>query len=169
MGQPFPAGQLTALGIWLIRLGVRLSYSRRAHPQTNGKDERFHRTLKAELLSGRHFVSFRGAQHAFDAWRTVYNTQRPHQALDMATPVTRYRPSQRAYPEHLAPIEYGDADIVVRVRVNGDLRFKSRRFKVSSAFDNLPVAIRPSLKQPDCYDVYFAHHHFATIDPNQTM
>ena len=168
-GSPSQPGQLTALGIWLIRLGVRLSYSRPAHPQTNGKDERFHRTLKAELLSGRTFVSFRGAQHAFDAWRTVYNTQRPHQALDMATPVTRYRPSQRPYPERLAPIEYGDTDTVVRVHPNGDLRFMSRRFKVSSALDNLPVAIRPSLKQPDCYDLYFSHHHFATIDPNQTI
>lgn len=167
-GSPSQPGQLTALGIWLIRLGVRLSYSRPAHPQTNGKDERFHRTLKAELLSGRHFASFRAAQHAFDTWRTVYNTQRPHQALDMATPVTRYRPSPRAYPERLPPIEYGDDDIVVRVRVNGDLRFMSRRFKVSSALDNLPVAIRPSLQHPDCYDVYFAHHHFATIDLNQT-
>jgi transposase InsO family protein len=168
-GSPSQPGQLTALGIWLIRLGVRLSYSRRAHPQTNGKDERFHRTLKAELLSGRNFASFRGAQHAFDAWRTVYNTQRPHQALDMATPVTRYRPSQRSYPEHLPPIEYGDTDTVVRVRINGDLRFMSRRFKVSSALDNLPVAIRPSLKHPDCYDLYFAHHHFATIDPELTI
>ena len=168
-GSPSQPGQLTALGIWLIRLGVRLSCSRAAHPQTNGKDERFHRTLKAELLSGRNFASFRGAQSAFDAWRTVYNTQRAHQALDMATPVTRYRSSQRSYPECLPPIEYGDTDTIVRVRVNGDLRFMSRRFKVSSALDNLPVAIRPGLQHPDCYGVYFAHHHFATIDPNQTI
>jgi hypothetical protein len=153
----------------LIRLGVRLSYSRRAHPQTNGKDERFHRTLKAELLSGRSFTSFRAAQDAFDAWRLVYNTQRPHQALDMATPVTRYRSSQRTYPEHLPLIVYGDTDTVVRVRVNGDLRFKSQRFKVSNALDNLPVAIRPSLTHPECYDLYFAHHHFATINPDQTI
>lgn len=168
-GSPSRPGQLTALGIWLIRLGVRLSYSRRAHPQTNGKDERFHRTLKAELLSGRSFTSFRGAQDAFDAWRQVYNTQRPHQALGMATPVTRYRSSERAYPEHLPPIVYGDSDTVVRVRVNGELRFMSQRFKVSNALDNLPVAIRPSLTQPDCYDLYFAHHHFATINPEKTI
>jgi transposase InsO family protein len=167
-GSPSQPGQLTTLGIWLIRLGVKLSYSRPAHPQTNGKDERFHRTLKAELLSGRRFASFRGAQQAFDNWRIVYNTQRPHQALDMATPVTRYQPSPRVYPERLPPLEYGDTDIVVRVRVNGDLRFMSRRFKVSSALDNLLVAIRPSTIQPDCYDLFFAHHHFDTINLNLT-
>lgn len=167
-GSPAQPGQLTTLGIWLIRLGVRLSYSRPAHPQTNGKEERFHRTLKAELLNGRHFASMRGAQRAFDSWRIVYNTQRPHQALDMATPITRYRSSPRAYPERLPPLQYGDADTVVRVRVNGDLRFMSRRFKVSSALDNLPVAVRPSTTQPDCYDLYIAHHHFHTINLNMT-
>jgi transposase InsO family protein len=167
-GSPAQPGQLTTLGIWLIRLGVKISYSRPAHPQTNGKDERFHRTLKAELLSGRHFASFCGAQRTFDAWRIVYNTQRPHQALDMDTPITRYRPSPRPYPERLPPLQYGDADTVVRVRVNGELRFRSRRFKVSSALENLPVAIRPSTTQPDCYDLYIAHHHFDTINLNLT-
>jgi len=167
-GSPAQPGQLTMLGIWLIRLGVKISYSRPAHPQTNGKDERFHRTLKPELLSGRHFASFCGAQRAFDTWRIVYNTQRPHQTLDMDTPITRYRPSPRPYPERLPPLKYGDADTVVRVRVNGELRFMSRRFKVSSALENLPVAIRRSTTQPDCYDLYIAHHHFDTINLNLT-
>ncbi|WP_256737766.1 IS481 family transposase, partial [Paraburkholderia fungorum] len=89
-GSPSQPGQLTELAIWLIRLGVRLSHSRVAHPQTNGKEERFHRTLKAEVIAGRHFRDLPGAQQAFDEWRPVYNHQRPHQALGMATPATRY-------------------------------------------------------------------------------
>lgn len=70
-GCPAQPGQLTTLTVWLIRLGIRVSHSRPAHSQTNGKDERFHRTLKAELLAGRHFSSLKSAQQAFDAWRTA--------------------------------------------------------------------------------------------------
>ncbi|MEQ5838443.1 IS481 family transposase [Paraburkholderia acidicola] len=166
-GSPSQPGQLSELAIWLIRLGIRLSYSRVAHPQTNGKDERFHRTLKAEVLYGRRFGNLRSAQQAFDAWRTVYNHQRPHQALDMATPGTRYRCSVRAYPERLPPIEYGDSDTVVQVGWNGELRFRSQRFKVSSALHKLPVAIRPRAGAGNDYDLYFMHHRFGTINLDQ--
>jgi transposase InsO family protein len=167
-GSPGQPGQLTALGVWLVRLGVRLSHSRPLHPQTNGKDERFHRTLKAEVLNGQHFRTLRNAQNAFDAWRTVYNHQRPHQALDMATPATRYRVSARTYPEKLPPIEYGSNDTVVRVRWNGELRFRSRHFKVSNALHNMPVAIRPHATLENCYDVYFMHHRLTIINLDET-
>lgn len=166
-GSPSRPGQLTELAIWLIRLGVRLSHSRVGHPQTNGKEERFHRTLKAEVIAGRHFRDLGSAQQAFDAWRAVYNHQRPHQALDMATPVTRYRPSPRVYPEILPPIEYGESDVVQRVKWNGELRFRNRRFKVSNALHDLPVAIRARVGEENCYDLYFAHHRFGTINLNQ--
>ncbi|MBB5506631.1 transposase InsO family protein [Paraburkholderia sp. JPY681] len=66
-GSPSQAGQLTELAIWLIRLGICLSHSRVAHPQTNGKEERFHRTLKAEVIAGHHFKDLPSAQRAFDA------------------------------------------------------------------------------------------------------
>lgn len=166
-GSPTQPGQLTHLGVWLIRLGVRLSYSRPAHPQTNGKDERFHRTLKAEALAGRHFASCELAQQAFDAWRSVYNCERPHQAIDLATPVTRYRPSPRPYPATLAPIEYGPEDIIINVGWNGELRFKNRRFKLSNALHGLPVALRPDPKQSDQFDLYFVYQHLGHIDLNQ--
>jgi transposase InsO family protein len=162
-GCPAQPGQITTLAIWLIRLGVRLSHSRPAHPQSNGKDERFHRTLKAEVLNGQHFRSLRSAQQAFDEWRAIYNHQRPHEALGMATPITRYRSSPRPYPERVLPIEYGDTDIVVRVASGGEIRFKSRRFKVSSALANLPIALRPCAGHDGCYDLYFAHHRFDSI------
>lgn len=162
-GSPARPGQLTALAIWLIRLGIRISYSRPRHPQTNGKDERFHRTLKVELLAGRHFKNLKSAQQAFDAWRQVYNHERPHQALNMATPISRYRTSPRAYPERLPPLEYGDADVVVRVGINGEVRFKSQCFKVSTALANLPIALRACTETDGHYDMYLAHHRIDTI------
>ena len=165
-GSPSQPGQLTALAVWLIRLGVRLSHSRPAHPQTNGKDERFHRTFKAEVLTGNDFGSCRYAQRAFDIWRDVYNQQRPHEALDLATPVTRYRPSPRPYPEQLPPIEYSPDDTVVQVKWHGELCFQGRRFKVSNALTKLHVALRPDARHSGRYDLYFAHHRFGSIDLN---
>ncbi|RAN69378.1 integrase core domain-containing protein, partial [Bacillus sp. SRB_331] len=106
--------------------------SRPYHPQTNGKDERFHRSLKAEVLNGRSFTDLGQAQAAFDRWREVYNHQRPHQALGMATPASRYRMSERSYPQRLPDIEYGPHDTVVTVKALGEMRFQGKRYKLSS-------------------------------------
>ncbi len=81
----------------------------------------------------------------------------------MATPFSRYRPSPRAYPERLSLIEYGNADAVVRVGTNGEVRFKSQRFKVSSALANLHIAFRPCAEIDGSYDGYFAHQRIDTI------
>ena len=161
-------GQLTELAIWLIRQGIRLSFSRPYHPQTNGKDERFHRTLKAEVLNGRSFHSLSHAQGAFDAWREVYNHQRPHEALQMATPISRYCVSTTAYRDHLPDIEYGSHDTVVIVKWDGVIRFKGRRYKVSNPLRGYPVAIRPSPEHEGVFDVFFAHHKLTQIDLRMT-
>lgn len=157
-------GQVTELAIWLIRLGIRLSFSRPYHPQTNGKDERFHRSLKAEVLNGRSFETLEQAQRAFDQWRQVYNHHRPHEALQMATPVTRYLVSLRSYPERLPEIEYGPDDTVVTVKWFGELNFKGRRFKLSNPLRGQPVAIRPTPKTDGLFDVFFVHHKLMQID-----
>jgi transposase InsO family protein len=159
-----PEHGITCLTVWLIRLGIRVSHSRPHHPQTNGKEERFHRSLKAEVLNGRSFDNLQQAQIAFDQWRTVYNQERPHEALAMATPVTRYRPSARAFPAALPAIEYGSDDRVVTPGWNGSLKFERRTLKVSSALKGLPIAFRPLPQQDGCYDVYFCHQRFMHVD-----
>ena len=155
---------LTVLSIWLVRLGIRVSFSRPAHPQTNGKDERFHRTLAGEVLNGRAFTDRTQLQRAFDHWREIYNTVRPHDSLGLATPSTRYRTSGRAFPSTLAPITYAPDDMVVAVRANGVVPFKGRIVKVSCALRGLPVAFRPDAYNDGCYSLYFAHHHLTRID-----
>lgn len=157
-------GQVTELAIWLIRLGIRLSFSRPYHPQTNGKDERFHRSFKAEVLNGRSFETLDQAQLAFDQWRQIYNHYRPHEALHMATPVTRYLVSPRSYPERLPEIEYGPDDTVVTVKWFGELNFRGRRFKLSNPLRGQPVAIRPSSNTDGLFDVFFVHHKLMQID-----
>ena len=163
-GAPRQPGQLSELAIWLIRLGIRIGFSRPRHPQTNGKDERFHRSLKAEVLNGRSFHSPRHAQQAFDPWRDVYNQQRPHEALQMATPMTRYRVSPRAYPEHLPAIAYGPDDTVITVKALGMITFQGRRLKLSTPLRGHAVAIRPSPECDGVFDIYFAHHKLMRFD-----
>ena len=168
-GSPSAPGQLSELGVWLIRLGIRVSHSRPYHPQTNGKDERFHRSLKAEVLHGRSFESLARVQAALDRWRVVYNQQRPHDALGGATPITRYRPSVRALPDHLEQPQYASCDEVRTVGCNGELRFKGRRYKLSNALHRLSVGIRPRDGHDGCFDVFFAHHRCMTIDLNEAQ
>jgi len=155
---------LSELAVWLIRQGVRVSFSAPHHPQTNGKLERFHRTLDVEVLAGRHFTDMQAVQRAFDAWRTSYNCERPHQALALATPVQRYQPSAVAYSAALRAIEYPDTDCVVTVGWNGFLHFNGRRLHVSSALKGLPIGIRPNSGCDGLHDVYFCHQRFTQFD-----
>jgi putative transposase len=81
-GNPWgaPSGESwTRLGVWLLKLGIELLHSRPYHPQSRGKNERFHRTLKAEVFALARFRSLLEVQHALDRWREVYNFERPRQ------------------------------------------------------------------------------------------
>jgi transposase InsO family protein len=135
---------LTPLTAWLIRLGIRVSHSRPYHPQTQGKDERFHRTLKVEAITGQEFDDLVHCQRKFDHFRDIYNLERPHESADMKAPVTRYRPSQRSYPEILPVVEYGPDDQVRKVQAEGEISFKGKKFRVSKALRGYPIALRPT-------------------------
>jgi transposase InsO family protein len=106
-----PGERWTHFGVWLLKLGVRVLHSRPYHPQSRGKNERFHRTLNQEVLSMTSFRGLREAQRAFDAWLPIYNGERPHEALAMAVPADRYRPSLRPMPARLMEPEYDEGDI----------------------------------------------------------
>jgi transposase InsO family protein len=155
----------TRLGVWLLRLGVRLVHSRVRHPQTLGKDERFHRTLKLEVLA-HHPEGFLGpadCQRVFDQWQRVYNFERPHQALGLAVPAERYRRSERVYPEALPPVVYESADIVRRVRDHGEIFFQGKRFMLGRAFSGLAVTLRET-QTDGCYNIIFAKELVAQIN-----
>lgn len=156
----------TSLTVWLMHLGIKVSHSRPYHPQTQGKDERFHRTLKAELLAYETFADQPSAQKRFDTWRSVYNMERPHQALGLLPPISRYKPSTRAFPETLPSIEYGPDDQVRKVQDKGEFSFLGRTFKVSKAFQGYPVGLRP-VNQDGCFAVYFCQQKIALISLNE--
>jgi len=153
----------TVLTAWLIRLGIDVVHSRPYHPQTLGKCERLHRTLKAEAIGQRLFEDLYDCQQHFDRWRYVYNFQRPHEALDMLVPATRYRESLREFAEVLPPIQYGPGDMVRKVQINGEISFRNRKFKIGHAFYGYPVALRPTLTE-GVLDVFFCHEKVAQIN-----
>src|SRR5690242_10316776 len=125
----------TKLGVWLLKLGVGVIHSRPYHPQSRGKNERFHRTLKQEVFAFKRYRGLADVQRAFEVWRTIYNCERPHEALDQDVPASRYRPSSRAMPEQLPEADYDDGEIVRRVPTSNDyVAFKGRHWKVPQAF-----------------------------------
>ena len=158
-----PGDPYTPLGVWLLRLGIAISHSRPYHPQTLGKDERFHRSLKAEVLQGRRFRDLAHCRQAFAAWRHVYNLERPHEALDMAVPASRYRPS----PARLSADAPGHRIRRRRSRAKGPAR-RPRRLHgqdMASAqgLPRLSLALR-STPRDGIWKVFFMTHEIAQLD-----
>lgn len=161
--RPDGASHYTRLSAWLMRLCIGVSFARRGHPQTNGKNERFNRTLTAEVLRFEHFHDLDACRGRFAAWRRVYNLERPHEALAMAVPASRYVCSARSYPEVLPPVEYGPGEEVRQVGQGGRISFRGRMYRVGKAFAGEPVALRPS-PTDGVWRVYFCRQHVRTID-----
>jgi transposase InsO family protein len=154
--------KLTKLVMWLVRLGVAVSHSRPFHPQTQGKDERFHRTLDDELLRYVCFRSLSAAQDAFNDYRDRYNLERPHESLEMSTPAEIYHPSKRSMPDVLAPIEYPSHDQVRKVDEAGNISYRGQSVRVGRACAGLRVAIRPT-STTSLLAVFFCHQRIMTF------
>jgi transposase InsO family protein len=153
----------TRLSVWLLKLGVEVLHSRPYHPQSRGKNERFHRTLKEEVFALRRFRDLAEVQRAFDQWREVYNFERPHEALDQEVPASRYRASLRSMPDRLPKVEYDQHEIVRSVSsTKAYVSFKGQLWKVPQAFQGERLAIRPLTLDGE-YGIYFGAHQIASI------
>lgn len=112
-------------------------------PTTTGKIERFHQSLRKEFLTDRTFASFDAAQQALDTWVADYNTERPHQALEMATPADRFRLAAVAKDESSVPSESADDHrgqwVLRRVASNGVISVDNQMFSVGNGYKGVLV------------------------------
>ena len=144
-GTPFATtglAGLSKLAVYWMLLGIRHERIRPAHPEENGRHERMHRTLKAETTRPAQPNLLR-QQEAFDAFQDIFNTKRPHEALDMRRPADVYQPSLRPYPSSLPEPEYPLHDDTLFVSKEGYLRLPvGGRFFLTRALAGQPVGIR---------------------------
>jgi transposase InsO family protein len=82
----------------LISLGIATKHSRPYHPQTCGKVERFHQTLKKHLAKVDGLQTKKQLQVALDRFAAYYNDIRPHRAVRRRTPAEAFAARERAYP-----------------------------------------------------------------------
>lgn len=127
-GAPFAStglAGLTKLSVFWMRLGIRPERIRPAHPQENGRHERMHRTLKRETTRPAR-SNILQQQERFDDFVLEFNTERPHEALDMKRPADLYTPSRRPFPKRLPEPEYPTHDDVITVDHRGHIKLPGR-------------------------------------------
>ncbi|HEX4955174.1 MAG TPA: IS481 family transposase, partial [Thermoanaerobaculia bacterium] len=124
---------LTQLSVWLIQQGIRLIYGAVGHPQTQGKVERFHRTLEASLGRRRLPEDPPALQAALAQFRGEYNHLRPHESLQMRVPAAVYTASQKRYQAQPAAWEYPAGSQVQRLNSAGCLEYQGHRYFVCEA------------------------------------
>jgi putative transposase len=135
-GTPFASrapGGLSRLSMPWVKLGILPERSRVACPQDNGRHERMHLTLKQATLKPPE-RNRRRQQESFERFRQEYNHDRPHEALEDATPASWYTPSCRQMPRRIPELEYAADVLVRRISQQGSLRMNGERTFISEIF-----------------------------------
>ncbi len=162
-GAPFSSvSGISMLSLWWIKLGIKPERIERGKSTQNGRHERIHRTLKAEVLTGKTpKSSFWSQQREFDHFRQEYNEERPHEALGQTTPSSVYKLSARRYPTKLREPEYGDAFTVQRATNDGSIEVAGQKIRLSIVLAQKPIGL---LEQEDgSMEVHYGPLQLATI------
>jgi len=143
-GSPFactsaPAG-LSQLSAWWTSLGIRVSFSRPAHPQDNGAHERMHLDV-ADQLEADPADGLEVQQRAAATWRAEFNEVRPHEAIAMRTPAELYVRSSRRYTG-VQPPRYPASYGVRRVSSKGCVRYMGKAVFISESLIGHDLGIR---------------------------
>jgi hypothetical protein len=163
-GHPFATtaiARLSQLSVWWIELGITPELIEPGKPQQNPRHERMHRDLKRETaLSPK--ANLRAQQRSFHQFRRIYNHERPHEGLNMETPASVYRPSERPFTERPEPLQY-PAHFELR-QVSGDntLRWKNRKVFVSSLLKYKAVGLEQIAD--GVWSVFFGPVHLGWLD-----
>lgn len=154
-GSPFRShavGGLSQLAVWWIRLGIRLEWTRRRHPEDNGAHERMHRTLKAEATRPARATPEQ-QQRAFNRFRRIYNEERPHEALEQQPPATFYKPAERPLPPRLPDLEYPENYFRRKISKMGQFRWRMQLYFVSQTLHRQTVGLEYT--HDGWFNIYF--------------
>ena len=170
-GNPWGTAQSVGFSrfeVWLMELGVLTLHGRIRHPQTQGKEESFNRSMTRELLRHTTIANLEDAQRQFDAYREFYNHERPHHALKLETPDQLYTPSERPFPESIPEWEYPEDCELRRVKETGFFNYDGQGYFLSEAFAGKEIAVRPSHIQ-GCISLFFRQFRIGRIDVDKRV
>lgn len=143
-GVPFasPNGlfQLSRLAVWWLRLGIAIERIKPGHPQQNGRHERMHRTLKQETARPPAANALQ-QQERFEAFAAEFNTERPHEALDMRTPADVYTAAPRRY-DGLPDVSYPLHDRDILVTACGRICMHRKKINLSTVLAGQRVGLK---------------------------
>jgi len=171
-GNPWGTSQsvgYTRLEVDLMNLGILPIHCRPRHPQTQGKEERFNGTLKRECLRYRSHENMAHAQRDFDEYRRFYNNERPHHALGLATPATRFYESHRRLPERIEEWTYGTGIQTRKIKPSGYLTFGGQGYFLSEAFGGLTVGLMEDPDHRGVFTVVYRQFGIAKISVNDRV
>ena len=137
-----PAG-LTRLVVFLLKQGIRVVFSAVRHPQTQGKVERFHRTLAERLRWVGVPTTLAGFTRTLAWFREEYNEVRPHAALGLTPPAAHFTPSPRSYRSTPPAWCYPEGLEIRRVHRPGIIRIAGDAYFISEALTGENVACVP--------------------------
>jgi hypothetical protein len=137
-------GGYTQFEKWLMNHNVLPIHGRIKHPQTQGKIERFHRTMKYEYLKFNEFTNLEEANKGLQDWRIKYNEIRTHEALNSLCPADIYERSDREYIEKVLPYEYDSTNHVIKVNSWGYVRFDKWQMYLSETMIGEYIEFRPN-------------------------
>ena len=163
-GTPFSGrAGISALSLWWVKLGITPERIAKGQPTQNGRHERIHRTLKADVITGQAKGSIWSQQRTFDRWRREYNEERPHEALNNETPATRYESSPRRYPSPLRDPDYGDDVEIQRAKRDGSIVVANKQFTISTLLAKELIGL---VEQNDgSIDIHYGPLLLASISP----
>ena len=168
-GNPWGTSQslgYTKFEVWMMDLGILTIHGRPMHPQTQGKEERFHRTMDTELLRHTEFKDIPDAQRQFDEFRYIYNIERPHEALGNEVPSEHYEESDRRMPDRIKEWEYPRGSEVRRIKSSGYLTYGGQGYFLSEAFEGRIICVRES-EEKGCVDLLYRNFRIGRLNINE--
>lgn len=164
-GNPQALFNLSPLSVWWLSLGIKVERIKPGHPQQNGRHERMHRTLKKECTKPPK-QNLLQQQERFYEFIDEFNTERPHQSINMQTPSQVYRKSSLKYdPDN--ELDYVACDKTLRVTKCGRINMgpNGKKVFISRVFGGYNLGVQE--ESEGIWSIYFMDHEIGCFDEKE--